>query len=272
MDGNLQAPTAQSLLHRKEVVWNVPVSHIEKEVLVSSLFSALQKGHKRITVACVNPHSQIVAESDSFFKSSFNSFDILLPDGIGTVLASRILGGNIKARITGPEFFHILSKALNIPGNSYTYYFLGSTPEVLQGIEKNMALQYPYIPVVGTYSPPIGTFSDLDNGNIVNHINLTQPNILWVGLTAPKQEKWIISHVSRLNVQLAAAIGAEFDYLAGNKKRPPSWMAKSGLQWLHRFIKEPTRTWERHLLSMPTFMLKIILHRLAHHRRNPCTY
>lgn len=242
----------------KEIVWNVPVSCVEREVLVSSILSALRMGHKRMSVACVNPHSQIVAESDPSFKSSLQSFDFLLPDGMGTVLASRILGGQIRTRITGPDFFHILSRALDIPGNTYMYYFLGSTSQVLEKIKDNMAFQYPHIPVAGMFSPPIGKFSDFDNDNMVAQINQVQPTILWVGLTAPKQEKWISSHLPRLNVQLAAAIGAEFDYFAGTKERPPSWMRKTGLQWLHRFVTEPGRTWKRHLISEPLFMLNVL--------------
>jgi N-acetylglucosaminyldiphosphoundecaprenol N-acetyl-beta-D-mannosaminyltransferase len=255
-------------LHGKEIVWNVPVSSIQKEALVPSILAALQRNRKRMSVACVNPHSQIIAESDPSFKSSLESFDFLLPDGMGTVLASRFLEGHIKTRITGPDFFRMLSETLDTPGNTYNYYFLGSTPQVLQWIKENMALRYPNIPVAGTFSPPIGPFSIRDNSNMVTQINQVQPNILWVGLTAPKQEKWIISHLPRLDVQLAAAIGAEFDYLAGTKKRPPDWMRKVGLQWVHRFINEPKRTWRRHLVSMPLYVTKILLYRARHQKCN----
>ncbi|MGA2403880.1 MAG: WecB/TagA/CpsF family glycosyltransferase, partial [Syntrophobacteraceae bacterium] len=220
--------------------------------------AALKMNHKKISVACVNPHSQIMAESDPFFKSSLERFDFLLPDGIGTVLASRLLGGHVRTRITGPDFFNLLSTALNTTDNTYSYYFMGSTPEVLNSIRDNMASRYPNIPVAGTFSPPLGEFSDFDNDCLITQINKAQPSILWVGLTAPKQEKWIISHLPRLDVQLAAAIGAEFDYFAGTKQRPPSWMRKAGLQWLHRFAIEPRRTWRRHLISMPLFLIHVL--------------
>ncbi len=212
--------------------------------------------------ACLNPHSADIASRDPFFHNSLNCAEFLTADGIGVVYASRILGGRIRDRITGMDVFQGVNEALNSESGA-SCFFLGSTDETLEQIRRKMAVDYPNITVAGTYSPPFKPeFSDEDNLRMVAAINECAPDVLWVGMTAPKQEKWLHAHRSELDVNFAGPIGAVFDFFVGNIDRAgPGWQ-KLGLEWLPRLVQEPRRLWRRALVSGPRFMIRTLRYRL----------
>lgn len=216
--------------------------------------------------ACLNPHSAEIAARDPFFHNSLRCADFLTADGIGIVLASRLLGGGIRDRITGTDVFLGVNQALDRDGGA-SCFFLGSTKETLQKVRHRMAEEFPNVTIAGTYSPPFkAEFSDEDNQRMIDAINACSPDILWVGMTAPKQEKWIHAHQSRLDVAFAAPIGAVFDFFVGNIERAgPAWQ-KLGLEWLPRLIQEPRRLWRRALVSGPGFLLRTIRYRFSRAR------
>ena len=134
------------------------------------------------------------------------------------------------------------------------YFFLGSTEHVLRLITRRIAKEFPNIEVCGTMTPPFKPeFSEDDNREMVAAVNAAQPDVLWVGMTAPKQEIWIHKNLDKLQVPLIAAIGAVFDFYAGTKKRSSEFWQSLGLEWLPRFLREPRRLWERNLKSTPIF-------------------
>jgi N-acetylglucosaminyldiphosphoundecaprenol N-acetyl-beta-D-mannosaminyltransferase len=207
---------------------------------------------------CVNPHSIQVAEKDDAFKDALRNADLVTPDGVGVVLASKILGGGIKDRVTGSDIFWGLSKKLNECGGK-RYFFLGSTDEVLGQIREKMANEYPGIEVAGTYSPPFKPeFSEQDIDNMVKSINDVCPDVLWVGMTAPKQEKWIYANKHKLDVCFIGAIGAVFDFYVGRVKRSHPVFLRLGLEWLPRLLQEPRRLWRRNFISNPAFMCRVL--------------
>ena len=209
-------------------------------------------------VACANPHSLVEAASDSDFQHALEGADLLLPDGAGIVLAGKILGTPIRERVAGMEFFLEYSRVAQLRG-SIRYFFLGSSEAVLASIRSRVASDFPAIEVAGTYSPPFKTvFSEHDNTDMLQRINAASPDVLWVGMTAPKQEKWIHEHRSRLRVPMAAAIGAVFDFYAGSKKRAPAWVQNIGLEWLPRLIREPRRLARRNFISSPVFLARVL--------------
>ncbi|RME58851.1 glycosyltransferase [Candidatus Parcubacteria bacterium] len=240
-------------------VWNVPVASVTADKIIRECVYRAQKGNASWVVICANPHSQVMASKDDAFMKAFLESDVVLPDGVGTVIAGRLLGTGVKNRLTGPDFFSLLSQQLNTPENQCSYFFFGASQSTVEGIKKNMAIHYPHIPVAGALAPPFREFTDMENERMVAEINRSNPSVLWVGMTAPKQEKWIAINRHKLKVPLIAAIGAEFDYFAGSKTRPPEWVRKIGMQWLYRFLTEPLRTWRRHVVSMPVFMAHIFL-------------
>ena len=213
-------------------------------------------------VVCANPHSLVLTSKDHLFERALKGATVLLPDGVGVVLAARVLGLSIGERVAGYEFFTALSgRAQGREGLSY--FFLGSSEPVLQRIRSRMSVDFPGIRICGTYAPPFEEeFPEDENLRIIETINAARPDVLWVGMTAPKQEKWIYQNRERINVPLIGAIGAVFDYYAGVKIRPGLVWRRLGLEFLGRFIREPIRLWHRNFVSTPIFLGWIAWERL----------
>jgi len=208
-------------------------------------------------LACLNPHSVVRAGKDPAFKRALWAADWLIPDGAGIVLASRWLGGRITRRVTGSDVFQGLNERMNARGG-LSCFFLGSNEETLETIRARMARDYPNVRVAGTYSPPYrDEFSPEESAAMLAAIAAAQPDVLWVGMTAPKQEKWLHQHQERLAVPFAAAVGAVFDFYSGNVKRSHPFFLRYGLEWLPRLLREPRRLWRRNLVSTPLFLAQV---------------
>jgi len=217
-------------------------------------YGLLKAGHRGRVVATINPHATVVATENKIFQQALLQADQLLPDGMGVVLGGRILGLPIRERVAGYDFFSAFSRLANARGG-VTYYFIGSSEKVLAAIAQRMATDYPGIKVVGTLSPPFKPeFSEEENAAMCAAINAAAPDVLWVGLTAPKQEMWVQQNRHRLKVGFSAAVGAVFDFYAGTKPRAPRWVQTMGFEWLYRFCLEPKRMWRRYLISNPRFV------------------
>jgi len=228
---------------------------------IKQIVSWIEAGKKGKYFVCANPHALEVAKSDKIFSQAIKEADLVVPDGIGIIIASKILGGQIGERITGSDIFWELCLALNGRGH-FRYFFLGSTHETLTKISDKMKLDFPFIEVVGIYSPPFKKeFSANDNLLMIETINQAKPDVLWVGMTAPKQEKWIYHNRHSLDVKFIGAIGAVFDFYAGNIRRSSSWFLNHGLEWLPRLLQEPGRLWERTLISAPLFLMSVLADR-----------
>ena len=209
-------------------------------------------------LACLNPHSYAVAKGDEHFAKALKQADWLVADGAGVVLASRILGGRIRERVTGSDVFAALHQRMNDHGG-YSVFFLGATEETLAQIRVKMAHDCPHIRVAGTYSPPFkASYSEEELEVMITAINAAKPDVLWVGMTAPKQEKWIFENRARLDVRFAAAVGAVFDFYTGNVKRSHPVFQRLGLEWLPRLIQQPRRLWRRMFVSAPVFLWDVM--------------
>jgi N-acetylglucosaminyldiphosphoundecaprenol N-acetyl-beta-D-mannosaminyltransferase len=213
--------------------------------------------------ACLNPHSHVIATGDPSFFEALQAADWLIPDGAGVVLASRFLGSPVQERITGSDVFHGLHELLNRQGG-VSIFFLGSTEEILSEIRRRMAIDYPNLKVAGTFSPPYkAAFSPEELEAMIAAVNAVKPDLLWVGMTAPKQEKWIHQNRQRLQVRFIGAIGAVFDFYAGRVKRSHPFFQKLGLEWLPRLLQEPRRLWRRMGVSAPLFLWRVLKARLG---------
>ncbi len=170
------------------------------------------------------------------------------------IFASKLLAGNIHERVTGSDIFQSVLGELNkIDG--YSVFFLGSTDQTLAAIRARMAVDFPGLRVAGMYSPPFKpAYSQSELDEMVKTINDAKPDVLWVGMTAPKQEKWIFENCARLNVTFAGAIGAVFDFYTGQVKRSHPFFQRMGLEWLPRLIQQPRRLWRRMFISAPIFV------------------
>ncbi len=210
-------------------------------------------------IACVNPHSVEVARGDAAFKLALQRADMLIPDGVGIVYASRFNGGDILQRVTGFDLFQLASELLQ--ARNGRMMFLGSSEDVLATIRANMARDYPGI-TVETHSPPYKpVFSDEDNAAMHDAVNAFGPDVLWVGMTAPKQEKWVEANRAHLNTRVIGSIGAVFDFYAGRIQRPGKVWRNLGLEWLPRLVGEPRRLWRRMGISAPLFVGAVLADR-----------
>jgi N-acetylglucosaminyldiphosphoundecaprenol N-acetyl-beta-D-mannosaminyltransferase len=230
------------------------MSLLAKYTLFNSPLSLLRS--EKALIVTINAHCFNLTKSDRFYQEALLNSDILIPDGISIVWAVRWLTGQKIKKIAGADLFFYELKRLQQTGGKC--FFLGSTESTLKHIYERIAWEYPNIKVQ-TYSPPYKpVFSDEDNAEMLKVINKFQPNVLMVGMTAPKQEKWAYQHFNQLNTGHICCIGAVFDFYAGTIGRAPDWMIKIGLEWFYRLIKEPRRMWHRYLVGNIRFIGYII--------------
>ena len=209
----------------------------------------------KLLINTINAHSFNTAKKDKLFAEALTNGDVLIPDGVSIVKACRRIKAKSqpKERIAGWDLFEFEMSKLEKKGG--TVMFMGSSQKVLDLIVKLAAKVYPHLKVV-TYSPPYKPeFSDEDNTAIIEAINNANPDLLWIGMTAPKQEKWTYSHWKELNIHChVGTIGAVFDFFAGTVERAPIWWQEHGLEWLYRLLKEPKRMWRRYIIGNTLFL------------------
>lgn len=204
----------------------------------------------------INPHSYCVTKQDALFREALLCSDILIPDGTGIVWASLILAKQNLNRISGSDLhIHLLNKLNEIAGKAF---YLGSSLQTLDKIEKRLNKEYPNVQFAG-YSPPyVQIFSDENNRDMVKAINKFKPHVLFIGMTAPKQEKWAYRHKDVLETNIIASVGAVFDFYAGTVRRPGKFWRQLGLEWLPRLLREPVRLWRRNFISTPEFIIDVL--------------
>jgi N-acetylglucosaminyldiphosphoundecaprenol N-acetyl-beta-D-mannosaminyltransferase len=204
----------------------------------------------------INQYSFCIAEKDVAFKKALQQSDILLPDGMAVVSAVKLLNGQKIKKIAGADIHHFLLEDLNNKGGSC--FYLGSSEKTLLKITTRLSKEFPNIKV-GTFSPPFKSeFSDFDNQQMISEVKAFRPDALFVGMTAPKQEKWSFVHKEQLDAKIICSIGAVFDFYAGTIVRPHPFWIQLRLEWFIRLVKEPKRMWKRYLYYGPIF-IKLIM-------------
>lgn len=210
----------------------------------------------KVQINTINAHSYNVAKNDLFFAKVLLQSDFLLPDGQSIVWAKKWLIGEKYRRITGYDLFEWELERINKIGGKG--FFLGSNDSTLSKISDRIQSEYPNI-VIEVYSPPYkAEFSESDNRKIFDRINSFKPDVLFIGMTAPKQEKWAFENKDELDVGHICSIGAVFDFYARTIERAPEKWQKNGLEWLYRLIKEPKRMWKRYIIGNTLFICYIV--------------
>ena len=217
----------------------------------------------KLLINTINAFSYDNARKDVLFSEALQKGDVLIPDGISIVKACRFLNAKSqpKERIAGWDLFEYEMGKLNRVGGKVM--FLGSSDAVLNLIRHRVAEKYPKIEV-DTYSPPYKPeFSDEENEAMISAINHSNPDLLWIGMTAPKQEKWAYTHLDRLDVHChIGTIGAVFDFFAGTVKRAPERWQRVGMEWLYRLLSEPRRMWRRYFIGNAKFIYYIMVEKI----------
>jgi N-acetylglucosaminyldiphosphoundecaprenol N-acetyl-beta-D-mannosaminyltransferase len=208
----------------------------------------------------INPHSYCIAKEDKDFEFALKESDFLFPDGVGIVWAAKFLKGKKIMKIAGYDVFMHFAEKLNQKKGSC--FFLGASVPTLELIKSRMLLDFPEVKV-GTFSPPYkAVFSEEESKMMLSKIAEFNPDVLFVGMTAPKQEKWVHLHKKEIQADVICSIGAVFDFYAGTVKRPSAFWIKLGLEWLPRLLKEPKRLFKRNFVSTPRFLYFVFLQKL----------
>jgi|HubBroStandDraft_4_1064222.scaffolds.fasta_scaffold11574_2 exopolysaccharide biosynthesis WecB/TagA/CpsF family protein len=209
------------------------------------------------SVAAADMHCIVEAQHDSSFKNILNATDMVVPDGMPLVWMGRRHGHILRRRVYGPDL--LLAFCEKSAGRGYRHFFYGGGPGIAERLAASLGTRFPGLNVVGTCSPPFRTLSADEDAEIVEMINRAAPDVLWVGLGAPKQERWMHEHKDRLRVPVLVGIGAAFDLLSGKRKQAPSWMREHGCEWFFRLLQEPRRLWRRYLVYGTQFIAYLAL-------------
>lgn len=205
-----------------------------------------------------NVHTTVMAYEDNNYREIQNGGFMALPDGKPLSIVSKNRGFKEAERVTGPdlmdEIFRISEE------KEYNHYFYGSTQETLNKLKEKLNEKYPKMKIAGMYSPPFRELSKEEDIEILNNINSTNSDFIWVGLGAPKQEVWMSKHKNKIN-GLMIGVGAGFDYHAGNISRAPRWMQSMSLEWLYRLLQDPKRLYSRYLTTNKKFIYNILTKR-----------
>jgi N-acetylglucosaminyldiphosphoundecaprenol N-acetyl-beta-D-mannosaminyltransferase len=211
-------------------------------------------------VNTLNPHSYVLARKDRQFSEALRAADWLIPDGVGIQYAARVLVQRRIEKIAGSDLHEIVLKSLD--GRSGSCFYLGSSEKTLELIRQRIAGEHPSVRV-GTFSPPFrAVFTGEENREMTDAVNDFAPDVLFVGMTAPRQEKWVHENRERLNVPLICSVGAVFDFYAGTVKRSGKFWIRMGLEWLPRLLREPRRLWRRNFISTPMFLWYVAVEKM----------
>lgn len=197
-------------------------------------------------------HGVMESQRDPGLLYAHNQAGLVVPDGMPLVWVSRIQGYRQVSRVYGPDL--MLAVCEHSVHHQYRHYFYGGAPGVPERLSERLCRLFPGLRVSGVCSPPFHQLNDDENGEICQQINQAHPDIIWVGIGAPKQEYWMVSQRGRLEAPVLIGVGAAFDFHAGLKKQAPRWMQVSGLEWFYRLLQEPRRLWRRYLLNNPHFL------------------
>jgi len=239
------------------ILLGIPIDRKSLAEVTEDSLQAINGSMPQRVFACANPHSLVVAQDDHSFQSALTQANPVVADGVGVTFMARLVGVEIGPRITGTDYFQAVLNALQQRGGGRVFFF-GSSQRVLDLIAERFAADFPSLTLCGTLSPPFGTWSEKENRRMAEAINAAKPDVLWVGMTAPKQEKWVEANRQQLTAPVIGSIGAVFDFYAGTYSRAPQWICRIGLEWAYRFILEPRRMWQRNVVSAPKFVWLVL--------------
>jgi len=239
-------------------VLGVGISAIDPDDALAEITRWIAHGDARY-VCVTGVHGVMEAQRDPELLRIHNRSGLTTPDGMPMVCAARYAGASNVQRVYGPDL--MLSVCERAAERGWACYLYGSSDEVLDRLRSNLCDRYPGLEIVGAYSPPFREMTAEEDEAAVQAINDSGAQIVWVGLSTPKQERWMAAHIGRVNAPVLIGVGAAFDIHAGCARQAPKWMQRSGLEWLFRLASEPRRLWRRYVLNIPRFLFGVVRHR-----------
>lgn len=222
-------------------------------------------------VCVTGVHGVMESQRDPSLRRIHNDADLVTPDGMPLVWIGWASGHDRMTRVYGPDL--LLAMCAAPSATQLRHFFFGSTPEVLSRLIDRLRIRFPHLNVCGTIAPPYHAISDDQDASLTDAINAASPDIVWVGLGTPKQERWMAAHLGRIDAPVLIGVGAAFDFISGAKRQAPRWMQRSGLEWLFRLGSEPRRLARRYLINNPAFLWQLLLQSIGvrHHKLDEST-
>lgn len=241
-------------------ILGVQVSPINMETALRTIEEwIVQRDSHYVCVTSV--HGIMESQQDERLRQIHNAAGLVTPDGMPLVWFSRLLGFQHVERVYGPDL--MLAVCERFAKRGCRHFFYGGAPGVAEKLTLQLQKRFPDLEVVGSYSPPFRPLTPEEDKSVIERINTTNPDIVWVGISTPKQEYWMAEHVRQMSASVLVGVGAAFDFHAGIKRQAPYWIQRSGLEWFYRLCSEPRRLWYRYLVKNPRFVWLALLQALG---------
>jgi N-acetylglucosaminyldiphosphoundecaprenol N-acetyl-beta-D-mannosaminyltransferase len=235
-------------------VLGVGVHAIDLPRAAGIIENAIREGRKGY-VCTTGVHGVMEAQRDPQLRKTLNRALLVVPDGMPTVWIGRMQGYTAMKRVFGPDL--MLEVCRRSAGNGIRHFLFGGNPGIANELAEALRRRFPGIKVVGTFTPPFRVLEQSEQLALEKQLETAQPDIVWVGLSTPKQEKFMADNIQRLACKIMIGVGAAFDIHTGHVKDAPNWVKGAGLQWAHRLCQEPRRLWKRYLVNNSTFLVAI---------------
>jgi N-acetylglucosaminyldiphosphoundecaprenol N-acetyl-beta-D-mannosaminyltransferase len=249
-------------------ILGIAVSPVTLEGAVSIIEGWIERRTQNY-VCVTGAHGVIESRDNPGLRAIHNAAGLVVPDGMPLVFMLRRLGHHAVSRVYGPDLMRRLTQISAQRG--YRQFYYGGGEGLADRLATTLRTKYPTLEVVGTLSPPFRPLTSQEDDAVIDQINLAAPDIVWIGLSTPKQELWMASHVGRIKAPVLVGVGAAFDFLSGTKSQAPAWMQRSGLEWIYRLLQEPRRLWRRYARIVPLFLLlgfsQLVAHRTGRGNR-----
>jgi N-acetylglucosaminyldiphosphoundecaprenol N-acetyl-beta-D-mannosaminyltransferase len=247
-------PNVRPDLRPRVDVLGVGISCTDLPGAVESIAQWIAAGEKQY-ICVTGMHGVMESQKDVALRQIHNRSGLTTPDGMPMVWASRWAGVKHARRVYGPDLMMaVMERGASLGWRSY---FFGGAPGVADRFADRIRSEYPDVQIVGCCSPPFRQLSEDEDAQLVDQINLCRPDIIWVGLGTPKQERWMASHLEAVGAPVLVGVGAAFDFGAGTVRQAPLWMQRAGFEWLFRLAVEPRRLWRRYLYNIPRFLVAL---------------
>jgi N-acetylglucosaminyldiphosphoundecaprenol N-acetyl-beta-D-mannosaminyltransferase len=237
-------------------VLGVRVDALSMEGALSRVAGILRRGEKGY-LSAINVYSVMEAQRDAELAAAYAEAAIAIPDGMPVAWVGRLHGHGDMERVAGPDLMREVF--LRSEFATYTHFFYGGNEGVAEKLAENFRLLAPWARIVGTYTPPFRTLTSVEERTLIARINRCRPDMIWVGIGTPKQDKFMRRYLSAFDTHVMFGVGAAFDFHTGRIQDCSAWIKRAGMQWLHRLIQDPERLWSRYLRNNPAFLWRIAL-------------
>jgi N-acetylglucosaminyldiphosphoundecaprenol N-acetyl-beta-D-mannosaminyltransferase len=254
------APTSQCNAASFEVL-GVRVDAVQIPDVVSRMEEWIEERGLCHYIAVTDMHSLMQAQHAASFKQVLENADLVVPDGFPLVWLGRRKGFPLRRRVYGPELMERFCEETASRG--YRHFFYGGATGVAENLAARLAARFPGLQIAGVYCPPYRSLAEAEDKEVVSQINGACADVVWVGLGAPKQERWMSEHQNRLAAPVLVGVGAAFDFHTGRIAQAPRWMRDHGLEWIFRLSREPRRLWRRYLIYGTQFVALVLLESLG---------